>query len=212
MKIAVFGANGGTGRLVVEQLLAAGHQVTAIVRNRRRLEIDDPALRVVVVSALTDPEQLAAAISGQDAVISGVGPRSTKDGPVASTVTAAIVAAMHSSRVRRLVVISAAPVGEVPAGESLLMRLVFRPVFRTLLRPVFLDLANMESELARSGLDWTAVRPPRLTDGPLTRRYRQRIGGSVPRGFVVSRADTAEVMCKALTDPATFGQPVGVAN
>jgi putative NADH-flavin reductase len=211
MKIAVFGANGGTGRLVVEQLLAAGHDVTAVVRNRSRLQTD-PALRIVTVSGLTDPEDLAAAISGQDAVISGVGPRSTKDGPVASTVTAAIIAAMRSSGVRRLVVISAAPVGEMPSGESLLMRFVFRPVFRTLLRPVFLDLAQMEAELRQSGLDWTAVRPPRLTDGPLTRRYRMRIGGSVPRGLVVSRADTAHVMCEALTDPATIRQPVGVAN
>jgi uncharacterized protein YbjT (DUF2867 family) len=69
----------------------------------------------------------------------------------------------------------------------------------------------METQLWASGLEATAVRPPRLSDGPLTRKYRQRIGGSVPHGVVISRADTADAMVAALDNPATIGQPVGVA-
>jgi nucleoside-diphosphate-sugar epimerase len=130
---------------------------------------------------------------------------------VASTVTASIIAAMQSAGVRRLITVSAAPVGDMPADEGLFGRLILYPMARTLLKPVFSDLATMEREMFSSGLDATAIRPPRLTNGPLTRRYRQRIGGSVPSGTVISRADTADAMVTALDNKTTIGQPVGVA-
>ncbi len=160
---------------------------------------------------MTDPHASAPAIQGSDAVMSGVGPRSTRDGPVAAPVTAAIVAAMRQAGVRRFIAVSAAPIGPVPSDEGRLDRLVLQPVARRLLRSVFDDLGKMEAVMDASGLDWTAVRPPRLTNGKLTRTYRMRVGGSLPRAHLISRADTAHAMCAVLTDPATFGQPVGVA-
>ena len=211
MKIVVFGATGGVGCRVVEQLLAAGHGVITIARGRGRPVIQGPGIRVVEIPDLRNAARLAPELQGSDAVISGIGPRSTREGPVASTVTAAILAAMHEAGVRRLVTVSAAPVGAVPHDESLFGRLVLHPLARRFLRPVFDDLARMEADMQASGLDCTAVRPPRLTNGPLTRRYRSRIGESVPRGYLISRADTAHAMCAALLDRATFGQPVGVA-
>jgi uncharacterized protein YbjT (DUF2867 family) len=211
MKIVVFGANGGVGRRVAEQLLAAGHSVTAVVRDASRLAVQDPDIRVVEIADLQDPLNLVPALRGADAVVSGVGPHSTKDGPIASRVTASILAAMQKAGVRRLVTVSAAPVGPVPHDESLFGRLILQPLARIFLRPVFEDLGRMETDMRASGLDWTAVRPPRLTDGPLTGQYRARIGESVPRGYLISRADTAHAICAALANAATFGQPVGVA-
>ena len=210
MNVTVFGANGGVARLAVEQLLATGHEVTAVVRDAAKLA-PRPGLRIEAVSDLLRPQNLADALRGADAVLSGIGPRSTKDGPVASTVTASIITAMLGTGVRRLVTVSAAPVGDMPRDEGLFGRLILYPVARTLLRPVFSDLALMERDLWASGLDCTAMRPPRLTNGPLTHKYRQRIGGSVPRGTLISRADTADAMVAALGNPATIGQPVGVA-
>jgi hypothetical protein len=99
----------------------------------------------------------------------------------------------------------------MPADEGLFGRLILYPIAHTLLRAVFSDLEQMETDMWRSGLEATSVRPPRLTDGPLTRKYRQRVGGSVPRGVLISRADTADAMVAALGNPATIGQPVGVA-
>src|SRR5262249_27457668 len=153
-----------------------------------------PTLRVLEITDLRDPLTLVPPLEDADAVISGIGPRSTRDGPVASTVTAAILAAMHKTGVRRLVTVSAAPVGAIPDDESLFGRLVMHPLARTILRPVFEDLARMEADMQASGLDCTAVRPPRLTNGRLTGRYRTRIGGSVPRGYLISRADTAHAI------------------
>lgn len=210
MKITVFGANGGVARHAVEQLLTAGHEVTAVVRNPGALSAR-PRLRVEIVPDPSVPRQLAAVLRETDAVLSGVGPRSTRDGPVASRVTDSIIRAMTEAGVRRLITVSAAPVGEMPTDEGLFGRLILYPVARTLLRAVFEDLARMEQEMWQSGLDATSVRPPRLTDGPWTGKYRQRIGGSVPRGILISRADTADAMVAALGNPATIGQPVGVA-
>jgi uncharacterized protein YbjT (DUF2867 family) len=69
----------------------------------------------------------------------------------------------------------------------------------------------MEDEIRRSTVEWTVVRPPKLTNTPLTGRYRTVVAGNVPRGYKISRADTAHAMLGALDDPATLGQAVGVA-
>ena len=210
MKIVVFGATGGIGRQVVAQLLAGGHDVTAVVRGTAKREFGRGPR--IATADLNDPDALVQILRGQDAVLSGMGPRSLKDGPVASTSTKSILAAMTRTGVRRLVTVSAAPVGELPPDEGLFGRLILYPLARTILRPVFADLAAMEEAMWTSGLEVTAVRPPRLTQGPLTRRYRRRVGGSVPHGVLISRADTADAIVTALTDATTFGQPVGVAS
>ena len=73
LHVAVFGASGNIGRLVVEQLLAAGHTVTAYVRNAAKLTVAHPNFRVVV-GELDDASAVARAITGADAVISALGP------------------------------------------------------------------------------------------------------------------------------------------
>ncbi|HEY0396909.1 MAG TPA: NAD(P)H-binding protein [Acidimicrobiia bacterium] len=211
MKLTVFGATGGIGGHVVRQALDAGHKVTAVVRDPTGFGVSHPALEVVTVPGLTDPGALRAVVDGSDAAISGVGPRGRKDGPVASTTTRAMLSALEASGVRRFVAVSAVPVGPVPEGESFLNRRLLLPFISRLLRDVYADLAAMEDEIRRSDTDWTVVRPPKLTDKPLTGKYRVVVGGNVPRGYAISRADVAHAMLAALDDPATFGKPVGVA-
>jgi uncharacterized protein YbjT (DUF2867 family) len=76
---------------------------------------------------------------------------------------------------------------------------------------MYADLAEMEDEIRRSATDWTVVRPRRLVNKPLTGKYRTVAGGNVPRGYSISRADTAHLMLAVLDDPATLTQAVGVA-
>jgi uncharacterized protein YbjT (DUF2867 family) len=211
MKLTVFGATGGIGGHVVRQALDAGHKVTAVVRDPTGFGVSHPALEVVTVPGLTDPGVLRAVVDGSDAAISGVGPRGRKDGPVASTTTRAMLSALEASGVRRFVAVSAVPVGPVPEGESFLNRRLLLPFISRLLRELYADLAVMEGEIRRSDTDLTVVRPPKLTDKPLTGKYRIVVGGNVPRGYAISRADTAHAMLSLVDDPATFGQPVGVA-
>jgi len=70
----------------------------------------------------------------------------------------------------------------------------------------------MEDVLRDSGLDWTAVRPPKLTDKPLTATYRTAIGRNIPGGWSISRADVAQCMLRVLEQPETFRQAVGLAD
>ena len=210
MRLTVFGATGRIGQLVVQQALDAGDEVVAVVRSQ--YEMSHPSLEVVHVPGLTDPAALVPALKGSDAAISGVGARSRKDVTVASSTTRVILRALQEAGVRRFVAVTAAPVGPTPPGESFVTRAIAMPLLRRLLRPIYDDMAAMEADIRASGLDWTVVRPPRLLDKPLTGRYRLAIGANVPRGNTIGRADVAHAMLAVLADPATIGQPVGVAS
>jgi putative NADH-flavin reductase len=221
MKLTIVAATGRIGRHLLDQALAAGHDVTVVVRAPRAL----PAgIRVVTADlAAAGPEMLEPAVAGADAVLSGLGPRSRRDTGIASRGTRAIVQAMQATGVRRVVVVSAAPVSTVPSpgrphpprhdpGEGLITRRLATPLLRAALRDVYADLALLEDVLRDSGLDWTVVRPPRLTDGPLTGRYRTAYGQNLRRGLLVSRADVAHLMLASLDRPDTIGQAIGIAR
>lgn len=210
MRLTVFGATGGVGREVVGQALAAGHEVTAVVRAPARLPeaLDTRALHGVV--ALDDPVAVRAAVAGRDAVLSGLGARGRKADGVAERLTGRIIAAMEAEEVRRLLVVSAVPVGPVPAGEPLVDRLA-RKAVGAVLAEVYADLARMEAALERSATEWTSVRPPKLTDGPCTGVYRTVVGGAPVSSRSLSRADVAHAMLKLIDDPAAVRQGAGVA-
>lgn len=221
MKLTIFAATGGVGRHLLDQALAAGYDVTAVVRNPRAL----PAgVRVVTADlAVASPADLEPAVAGADAALSGLGPRSRADAGIASRGTLAIVGAMRATGVQRVVVVSAAPVGTVASpgrphpphhdpGDGPVTRYVAMPLVKAVFRPVYDDLALMEDALRDSGLDWTVVRPPRLTDRPATGTYRTALGRNLRGGLLVSRADVAHCMLAALDRPETVGQAVGVAN
>jgi len=211
MKMTVFGATGGIGGHVVRQALDAGHKVTAVVRDPARLSVSHPTLEIVTVPGLTDPEVLLPALEGSDTAISGVGPRSRKDITVASSATRGILRAMEASGVRRFVAVSAVPVGPVPDGESFVNRRILLPFISAFARDIYVDLAEMEDEIRRSTTEWTIVRPPKLVNKPLNGKYRTVVGGNVPRGYTISRADTAHAMLAVLDNPGTIRQAVGVA-
>ncbi|GGN41846.1 NAD(P)-dependent oxidoreductase [Streptomyces fuscichromogenes] len=208
MNLTVFGATGGIGREIVRQALASGHRVTAVVRDPARLTVTGSGLEVVRAD-LTDAEAVRPAVTGRDAVLSGLGPRSRKDAGVAARLTRTVLTAMEAEGVRRLLVVSAAPVGPEP-DDGVVDRTV-RGLVSRILKPVYDDLREMEAELSRSGTDWTSVRPPRLQDKPLTGRYRTVIGGFPPRGRFIARADVAHSMLAMTDDEGTVKQGVGVA-
>ena len=150
-------------------------------------------------------------LAASDAAISGVGPRGRHDGPVASRITRGILRALEVSGTRRFVAVSAAPVGPAPEGDGFVNRRIVLPFVRALFRDLYADLAEMEDEIRRSTTDWTVVRPPKLVNKPLTGTYRTVVGGNVPHGYAISRADAAHAMLAALNDPATLRKAIGVA-
>lgn len=211
MRITVFGATGGIGGQVVRQALDAGQKVTAVVRTSSAFELEHPSLEVVRVPGLDAADPLREAIDGSTAVISGVGARGRKVGPVASRSTKSILAAMDAAGVRRFVAVSAAPLGPVPPDESFLNRRIVHPMINAFAADVYADLRLMEADIMSSGAEWTIVRPPKLNSKALTGKYRTEVGGTVTRGYLVSRADVAHLMLKVLDEPSTICRPVGVA-
>jgi putative NADH-flavin reductase len=211
MKLTVFGATGGIGGHVVQQALAAGHKVNAVVRASSSYDVAHPSLEVLRVPGLTAAEPLVEAVDGADAVISGVGPRGRKDGPVASGSTRSILTAMTKTGVLRFVAVSAAPLGPAAPDESFLNRRILLPLINAFAADVYADLRVMEADIEGSDTEWTIVRPPKLTNGSLTGRYRTAVGGTVSRGYTISRADVAHSMLAAIDDPATARQPIGIA-
>ncbi len=218
MKLTIVAATGGIGRHVLDQAVAAGHEVTAVVRNPDKLSQPVPAV-VADLAVGVDP----AAVDGADAVLSGLGPRSSAEAGIASRGTRALIKAMQATGARRLIVVSAAPIGTVPSpghpepprhdpGDGFFMRHLFSHVAKTLFRAHYADLAVMEDLVRDSGLDWTIVRPPRLTDGPLTGVYRTAYGRNIPGGWKVSRADVAHLMLQSVGRPETIKQVVGMAT
>jgi len=221
MRLAIVAATGGIGRHLLDQAVAAGHDVTAIARNTANLPV---GVRTAGIDlARPDADALAAAVDGADAVLSGLGPRRRSDAGIASRGTRAVVTAMQATHGRRIVVVSAAPVGTVasPArphpprhdpGDGFFMRHVGSRLARTLFGEHYADLALMEDILRESGLDWTVSRPPRLTNKPVTGVYRTALGRNVRGGWFVSRADVAHHMLRVLDQPETIKQVIGIAS
>jgi putative NADH-flavin reductase len=221
MELTIIAATGGVGRLIVEQAIAAGHHVTAVARHPERL---DRNVRTVTVD-FDDPDHdaLRGAVQGADAVLSGLGARRVSESGIAARGTRAIVAAMQSAGASRIIVVSAAPVSTTPSpgrptppkhdpGEGFFTRNLTTPVIKTVLRKVYTDLALMEDALRASGLDWTAMRPPRLTNKPRTGVYRTAYGENLKGGLTIARADVADAMLRAVTDTKSYGTTLGVAE
>jgi putative NADH-flavin reductase len=222
MKLTIVAATGGIGRQLLEQATSAGHDVTVVARNPRNL-IPAPARAVAADLASAEAAALQPAVAGADAVLSALGPRTKADAGVAASGTKVVTQAMQAAGVRRIIVVSAAPIGTVPSpgrphpprhdpGDGFILRYLADPIVKRALRDHYADLARMEDVLRASDLDWTIVRPPRLTSKPVTGRYRTAYGQNLRRGLFVSRADVAHYMLSTLDHPETFRRTVGIAN
>jgi putative NADH-flavin reductase len=206
MNLLVLGATGGTGRELVRQALDAGHDVTAFVRDPRRLTQRHPRMRTVSGDVL-DRSAVARVLPGHDAVRCLLGSSVTKVGTVRSEGTRNIVCAMEKGGVRRLVCLGSLGYGD--SREALKRTSVF---FKYALVPllmgrVFADHQRQEERVKGSALDWIIVRPGSLTNGPRTGAYRHGFpANDATIKVIVSRADVADFMLKQLNDDTNLRQ------
>ena len=215
MKLTVFGATGGTGSEAVGQALDAGHEVLAVVRNPARLRISHPNLTVMTADVL-QPAEIGDAVAGRDAVISALGhsqrpaERKAAARPTLCADSArSVTEAMRATGSRRLVIVSAS--GPYTDGDGPVLRYVLKPIVRRFLKDDWDDLVAMEEVVRASGLDWTVLRPPQLTDKPVTGRYRTRLDANA-RGLRVSRADVAHLALAVAGDPDTYRTAISLAG
>ena len=203
MKLLILGATGATGRLLTEQALAAGHEVTALVREPDRANL--PSGVKVVKGRATDAGDVAGVMAGQNAVLSALGPRAKAD-EVCPAAARAVVDAMKQHGVQRVVWLSASGVGD---SAPQIRRASF--VFGRIIMPLFLKLpyanhARAEETLRASGLDWTVLRPVQLVDKPTGAAPEALpIGdGAIPR-LKIARRDVAAFMLGELAARAHVG-------
>jgi uncharacterized protein YbjT (DUF2867 family) len=202
MNLVVLGATGRTGRLVVEQALAAGHTVTALVRSPEKLTTSHSKLRVVTGQA-TDTSVVSRALVGADAVINTLG----GSGSVIADSTRAIVAAAHETGVSRVIVLStfAAERDRLGAGTRLLTGIGMGAMLK--------DKIAGEEMLRRSDLEWTIAYASMLSDGPANGSVAVVPEGAKRRlSEKVSRADVAAWMLEAATSGRHSRRGVGITG
>jgi putative NADH-flavin reductase len=197
MRILIFGATGGTGRHLVSDFLERGSQVTAFVRNPSMLTTKHPNL-TLVEGDLSNHHSITYALNGVDVVISVLGNNTRKalfkPSNVISQNLPNIISAMQQGRVERLLFVSSFGVNaKIFWPEKLLLR--------TLFRNLFADLPVQEKLIKESGLNWTIVRPARLTNGPKTGECRSGENIYIHPFSSISRADVSDFLLKEAVAP-----------
>jgi putative NADH-flavin reductase len=197
VKVLIFGGSGAVGSLLVNGATARGHPVTAFVRDPAKQRSGRPV--TVVQGDVADPDAVSQAVSGQDAVLCALGAATPlRRDPTLVAGMRHIIEVMTESGVRRLVYLSFLG---VPAGRHQLSPLGCYVMAPVVLRNVAADHAEKERIVQASTLDWTIVRPPRLTGRPRTGAYR--CGDDISARQIVpriSRAELADFMLDQLDD------------
>jgi putative NADH-flavin reductase len=207
MNITIFGASGSTGSVLVQQSLAEGHMVTAFVRTPGKIAITHENLKVLQ-GDVKDYASVERAVKGQDAVLSALGvAKPLKSDPVVVDGVKNIIEAMQENVVRRLVYLSFVGVGDSRKDSGF----VIRHVIARIVHNEIADHELKEQLIRSSRLDWTIVRPPKLTNGPRTGVYRT--GETLrARSFLpmMARADVADFMLGLLTDGSAIGRTLKI--
>ncbi|MGD0558144.1 MAG: NAD(P)H-binding protein [Streptosporangiaceae bacterium] len=206
MRLTVIGASGGTGTEVTRQALEAGHEVVAVVRDPSKMLV--PGAKVFR-AAITNPDDLAPAMRDSDAVVSALGPRSGEPTGILVQGAKSTLTAMGETGVKRIVVVSASGFF-VEEGEGLLVGKIAKPILRRVLRDNATDTREMESLVSASDTEWTIMRPSQLTNGPRRANYKTAVDRYA--GARTSRANLADAILKALSDPDTIRHRIDVAN
>ena len=211
MKIAIFGASGATGLLLTERCLAAGYEISALVRTPEAFPYRD-RLRVVEGNAF-DSAAVRETIAGSEVVLSALGARSLGKEDVLERAVPLIVAEMQQAGVRRIIVLGSAGAKEDALKKQFPPRRWFvqTVIYNTFLKwPVAAQRAQFAS-LSRSGLDWTMVMPPMLVNRPGRGVYRID-GDALPRnGMRISRSDVADFMMRQISDLEWVGKGVYIS-
>ena len=209
MKITIFGATGRTGQQLLDQALAAGHEVTALIRDPAKIKQQHPKL-TIVTGNLQDQTQLEQAITGRDAVISVLGPTENKPTYAITAGMEKILATMKKEGVERLIVSAGAGVSD-PNDRPGLFNHLIHFLLRRFARYVYEDMVQTVAHVRDSELNWTVVRVPMLVDRPTVSKVRV---GYVGKGIGsrLSRADLAQFLLQQLQDNGYQHKAPAISN
>lgn len=208
MKLAIFGGSGKTGQHVVQQALAAGHEVVALARTPSKVGVQHPHLKVVQGDIL-DATGVENVVQGVDAVISVLGPSSNKPEFTISRGMDNILKAMQKHNVQRLVLSVGAGVRE-PEDKPTFVDRFIGLLLNVVSKYVVADMQQVVQKVKASNLNWTIVRVPMLTDQPAQGALKVGYVGDIsPR---ISRADMASFMLKQVQDLQFLRKAPAISN
>lgn len=209
MKVIIFGATGTIGRLVVEQALAAGHQVTAFARNPQNLDLQHQSLTRHAGDA-SNAADVADAIKGHETVIITLGSGMSRKSRIRSLGTANIIAGMKQHGIDRLICQSTLGAHESWENLNFFWKHI---MFGALLAPVFKDHERQEALVRDSGLDWTIIRPSAFTQDPATGKFKTGFGPEEHQlTLKISRADVAAFIKDQIVGSEFNRRAVAISN
>jgi putative NADH-flavin reductase len=213
MNVTVFGATGGIGSQVVDQLRTRGHAVTAYLRNPAKVPATWGDEVTVVVGELSDAAAIDRAVQGADAVVSALGPNLSRSATGLPLIegTRSIMAAMQRHGVRRYIGHATPSIldpRERPTWQTRLSTFMAK----TFLPRAYNELRGMSEIVTTSGLDWTIVRFLAPKDGAARGQLRQGFFGHDKVGFAVTRADIAAFTAAQVDDDRYIGAAPAISN
>ena len=212
MKLAVFGANGPTGRLLTQLALDDGHDVVAFTRHPDAFPLEHRRLDVVA-GDVHDAAAVAAAIDGTDAALSTLGvPFGKKPVTVYSGGVANILAGMRAAGIKRFACVSSSAIGPhpEPLGGFVFEKIMQPYVVNKLGKTVYDDMRRMEAMVSDSDLAWTIVRPSGLFEAKAVSAYDVAIDYVGYR--FTARIDLADCLLRQAVDDAYVRATIAVAT
>ncbi len=203
MKLAVIGASAGVGLELVLQLVERGHFVTTLSRSVEAIP-DHANIRKIRGSSLNDAD-VSQAIDGAEAILVTLGTgMSTKATGLYPGSANAILRALEKAAGKPLLIVLTG----FGAGDSWNYNsLVMKALFRLLLKDVYAEKTRMEHILSTGYPNSMFVRPGRLTNGALTKKYRVVTTlNEQTRVGAISRKDVAHFLAEQAEHPSFIGQ------
>jgi len=202
LNILIIGAYGGIGKNAVEIALGKGHYVTALVRNPAKLTLMHPNLKIVK-GDIMHPETFESFLKNQDAIISAVGGKMDEPTTLYSEGNNNLLKAMKKMDINRAFFISASAI-EISPVQPFIVRLATKYIVQKLFGWGYADQRVMEKLIKETSINWTIMRPPRLTNKPATGIYRIAINKFLKKCLSISRADVAGFIVNNITNEKTY--------
>ncbi|MAU11645.1 MAG: NmrA family transcriptional regulator [Anaerolineaceae bacterium] len=210
MKITIFGATGRTGILLVEQALAAGHEVVAFVRSPEKMPIEHISLSLVQGNVIHKEDVTKVITPDVDAVISVLGPTRNSSANLMAVAADNILNAMREKDVKRLIFMTGAGVS-TPGDQPKLINHIIKFALKALSGEVLKQSEQAVETVRNSDRRWTVVRVPMLTDASYTGKLRVGMVG-VNTGSRLTRADAAAFILNQLTDETYIRKSPVISN
>jgi putative NADH-flavin reductase len=206
VKIAIVAASGMTGTQLIEQALAAGHEVIGLARTPENIKSDDPRVTKRRGDAF-DAQSIIDGLEGADAVITSVGKRDLFDKRYNLSTAAheAVITGMQKHNIRRLLVISSTGAARIKRDG------IQRNIYLFLRRKYYADMYQMELQVMDSGLDVTVLRAPYLVEGPCSDDYRVIEDETYPVGINITRPTLAKILVEETSANALVNRVIAVA-